>query len=150
MNGLHSNSRNFFMAPSNRRGFFASLRANALVLIGFQKLNASAPPKGLNHRHFGTCNQVIHSSRNRRASGFALEAGFGLLNFLGPQISSATAGRAVKSRRSVLKEGFLPAVNSVGLSSTKSAQTKSDHFHSARQICSRRFRLGRRSAGWMI
>lgn len=46
---------------------------------------------------------------------FALEAGFELLNLVGAQINSARAGRAVESRRSVLKEGFLPAVKQRGV-----------------------------------
>ncbi len=37
---------------------------------------------------------------------FALKACFKLLDFLRPQIHSARTGRAVKSCRSLLKEGF--------------------------------------------
>ena len=46
---------------------------------------------------------------------FALETGFELLNSLRPQISFARTGRAVKSRRSILKEGFLPLVKQRGV-----------------------------------
>jgi|GEM_PF-2345953 len=46
---------------------------------------------------------------------FALEPGLELLKLPAPQITSARTGRAVKRRRSVLKEGFLPAVKQRGV-----------------------------------
>jgi len=46
---------------------------------------------------------------------FALEACFQMLDLLHPQINSARTGRAIKSRRSVLKECFLPAVEERGM-----------------------------------
>lgn len=46
---------------------------------------------------------------------FALKACFKLLDFLRPQIHSARTGRAVKSCRSVLKEGFLPLIKQCGM-----------------------------------
>ena len=46
---------------------------------------------------------------------FALQTGFELLNSLRPQISFARTGRAVESRRSILKEGFLPLVKQRGV-----------------------------------
>lgn len=46
---------------------------------------------------------------------FALETGFELLNLLCLQFSSTGAGRAIKSRRSVLKESLLPLLEECGM-----------------------------------
>lgn len=58
------------------------------------------------HKFFGNCGDHFV---------FAFEAGLELFYFLGAQINSARAGRAVKCCRSVLKEGFLPRVEERGM-----------------------------------